>query len=163
MDVASMSGASHFLICVLMFVGGSPGSTAGGVKTTAAAVLVLGVWNTLRSRNRVEAFGRCISDQVVGRAAVVVVVMFLLVTGIVLVLLFTESASLHEVLFESVSAFGTVGLSTGLTERLTVAGRLTIMLAMFAGRLGPLTVLIALAGENAVARYEYAVEEVSIG
>lgn len=163
MDVASMSGASHFLICVLMFVGGSPGSTAGGVKTAAAAVLVLGVWNTLRNRSRVEAFGRSIPDQAVGRAAAVVVVMFLLVTAIVLVLLFTEASSLHEVLFESVSAFGTVGLSTGLTERLTVAGRLTIMLAMFAGRLGPLTVLIALAGETAAARYEYPMEDVAIG
>lgn len=163
MDVASMSGASHFLICVLMFIGGSPGSAAGGVKTTAAAVLLFGVWSTLRSRSRVEGFGRSIPDQLVGRAAAVVVVMFLLLTFIVLVLLFTEAASLHEVLFESVSAIGTVGLSTGLTERLTAVGRLTIMLAMIAGRLGPLTLLVALAGETRAARYEYPVEDVAIG
>lgn len=163
MDEQSLSPASHFLLAVLMFIGGSPGSTAGGIKTVTLAVLVLGVWRTLRGRARVEAFHRALDESTVARAAALIVVMFLLATLIVLVLSFTERTSVREALFETVSALGTVGLSTGLTERLTVAGRVIIMLAMLAGRLGPLTLLIALAGKTSDARYEYPIESVAIG
>lgn len=163
MDEQSLSPASHFLLAVLMFIGGSPGSTAGGIKTVTLAILVLSVWRTLRGRVRVEAFHRELDESIVARAAALIVVMFLLVTLIVLLLSFTENTSVREALFETVSALGTVGLSTGLTERLTVAGRVIIMLAMLAGRLGPLTLLIALAGKTSGARYEYPVESVAIG
>jgi trk system potassium uptake protein TrkH len=164
MDVNSLSTASHFLLCILMFVGGSPASTAGGVKTVAVAVLMLSLWDTLRRRPHVEVFGRTIPDDVVRRAGVVVVVMFLVVSITALMLCYSERGeSTQEVLFESVSACCTVGLSTGLTPRLTVPGRVIIMAAMFAGRLGPLTLLIALAGRSRPAPYEYPEEQVIIG
>ena len=163
MDERSLSDASHFLLAVLMFIGGSPASTAGGIKTVTLAVLVLGVWRTLRGRNRVQAFHRSINERTVARAAALVVVMFLLATLCVLALSYTQQVSVREALFESVSALGTVGLSTGLTPRLTVPGRFIIMLAMFVGRLGPLTLLIALAGAPAAGKYEYPVETVAIG
>ncbi|MFQ5495506.1 MAG: potassium transporter TrkG, partial [Phycisphaerae bacterium] len=163
MDPDALSPASHMLAVVLMFVGGSPGSTAGGVKTVGLAVLLLSVAATLRGRRRVTAMGRTIPDPVVKRAAVVIIVMFALVSLVTLLLCFTEQASLRESMFEAVSACGTVGLSTGLTPDLTSAGRVVILLAMFAGRLGPLTLLVALAGTSDGARYDYPNEEVGIG
>ena len=162
-DADSMSPASHFLLCLLMFVGGSPGSTAGGVKTVCVALLILGVYSVLRGRPNVECFGRTIPSAVMRRAAVLVVGMFAAVSLVTLALCYTEPASLQRVLFEAVSACGTVGLSTGLTDELTIAGRIIIMAAMFVGRLGPLTVLVALAGRASSARYEYPEEQPIIG
>ena len=163
MDVESLSSASRFLGCVLMFIGGSPASTAGGVKTVGAVVMVLGVWTVLRGREQVEVMGRTIPDHIVRRASVLVILMFALVSAVTMLLCFTEQIPLRQSLFEAVSACGTVGLSTGLTPDLTAAGRIAIIAAMFAGRLGPLTVLIALAGRSGSARYSYPEEEVSIG
>jgi trk system potassium uptake protein TrkH len=159
----AMSPASQFLLMLLMFIGGSPASTAGGVKTVAVAVLALGLVHTLRRRVNVEAFGRTLPNEMMERAAVVVAVMGTVISIVVLALCVTESAALPDILFEAVSACGTVGLSTGLTGELTMAGQVIIMLAMFAGRLGPLTVMIALAGGSSPARYEYPPEHVSIG
>ena len=103
-------------------------------------------------------------DVVVRRAEVVVVVMLVVVAAITLALCYTERGwATQEILFEAVSACGTVGLSTGLTPHLTIAGRVIIMVAMFAGRLGPLTVLIALAGREESAPYDYPEEAVIIG
>ena len=161
--IDDISTSSLFLMCVLMFIGGAPASTAGGVKTVAIAMLVLGTLATLRKRENVEAFHRQIPASTIRHAAVVIMVMFCLVSTVVLLLSYTESASLAEVLFESVSACGTVGLSTGLTPDLTIAGKLVIMLAMFAGRLGPLTLLIALAGRERTSAYSYPVEPITIG
>jgi trk system potassium uptake protein TrkH len=163
MDDHSLSPESHTLAALLMFIGGSPASTAGGVKTVGLAVLCLGVLATMRGRRNVEAFGRTIPEMIIRRAAAIAFVMVLLVGLAAILLMYTESVSMREAVFESVSACGTVGLSTGLTPDLTVAGRLVIIAAMFAGRLGPLTLLIALAGPSAQPRYEYPAEQVTIG
>ena len=162
-DLNAMSPAGHFTLMLLMFIGGSPASTAGGVKTAAFAVLIVGLRGALRGRDNFEAFGRTIPVEVLRRASVVVVIMAMLVSVVTLALSVTEAQPLREVMFEAVSACGTVGLSTGLTDQLTRAGRIIIMLAMFAGRLGPLTVLIALAGSRPAARFEYPPENVTIG
>lgn len=164
LDPESFSTGGAFLTVLLMFIGGSPASTAGGVKTVALAILVLGVYNTLRGRPNVEGFGRTIPWTAVRRAGVLVLLMFGLVSLVTLLLCVTERGeALVGILFESVSACGTVGLSTGLTPRLTIAGRVIIMLAMFAGRIGPLTLLVALAGQVKPGRYEYPEEHPVIG
>ena len=163
MDTDSMSTASHFLTCILMFIGGSPASTAGGIKTVALAVLLLGLWATIRGRSKVEVWGRTIPEATVRRAAVIVVAMFGFVSLVTLALAFAEPITLREALFESVSACGTVGLSTGVTPGLTVAGRVVIIVAMFAGRLGPLTLMLALAGKAKPSAYDYPEEQVGIG
>jgi trk system potassium uptake protein TrkH len=163
MDVDSLSPESHTLAALLMFIGGSPASTAGGVKTVGLAVLCLGVLATMRGRRNVEVFGRTVPEMIIRRAAAIAFVMGLLVGLAAILLMYTESVSMREAVFESVSACGTVGLSTGLTPHLTVAGRLVIIAAMFAGRLGPLTLLIALAGPGAQPRYEYPAEQVTMG
>ncbi len=163
MDAESLSPGSRFMLMLLMFVGGSPASTAGGVKTVTVGILVLGLIATLRKRDRIELFGRTIPRDLVERAGVLVVLMFALISSIVLALALTESAPLRDILFEAVSACGTVGLSCGLSAKLTVPGQLIIMLGMFAGRLGPLTLMVALADKAMPMPYEYPEERVTIG
>jgi len=163
LDPDSLSPASRFLMALLMFIGGAPASTAGGVKTVAVAVLLLSIYGTLRGRPNVEGFGRTVPQVVLRRAAVVVVMMFLVVGLLTLLLCYTEATPLPRVLFEAVSACGTVGLSAGLTDELTIAGRVLIILAMFVGRIGPLTVLVALAGRTRALRYDYPEEHLIIG
>lgn len=163
LEPGTLSPGSHFLLCLLMFVGGSPGSTAGGIKTVTVVVMMLAVTATLRRRENIEVFGRTILAQMVRRAAAIITLGLALVSAAVLLLCYSESASLLEVLFEAVSAFGTVGLSTGLTPHLTALGRCVIIALMFAGRIGPLTLLVALAGRERTARYEYPAELVIMG
>lgn len=163
MSLDSLSPASHMLAVILMFVGGSPASTAGGVKTITISLLLLEIWATLRGRAAVEVFHRRVPESSLRRAGVVVVLMFAVVSLVTLSLSFTEQAPLRAVLFEAVSACGTVGLSTGITPGLTTAGRIIIMIAMVAGRLGPLSVLVALTGPAGAPRYAYPREDVAIG
>jgi len=161
--ISAMSPSSQFLLMLLMFIGGSPGSTAGGVKTVTMTVMLLAVLATLKRRENVESFGRTIVPQLVRRAAAIITLGCALLSAGVLLLCYSESASLLDVLFESVSAFGTVGLSTGLTRHLTELGRCVIIVLMFAGRIGPLTLLIALAGREHAVRYDYPAENVIMG
>lgn len=162
-DPEGLSPASHFLMVVLMFIGGSPVSTAGGAKTVSIAVLLLAVIATMRRRQHVEFAKRTIPDELVRRASAIVIAMFLLVCLVTVILCYTERATLADALFESASACSTVGLSTGLTPRLTEVGRIVIIAAMFAGRLGPLTMLVALVGRYRTASYEYPAENVVTG
>lgn len=156
---------THFLMMLLMFIGGSPSSTAGGVKTVTLTVIVLAVYSTIRRREQTEAFGRTISAEIIRRAGALLVLMFALAAVSTLLLLFSdgENARFEELMFEAVSACGTVGLSCGITDELTAFGRCVIMAAMFAGRLGPLTLLMALAGRATTSRYEFPEEGVVIG
>jgi len=163
MDEAALSSGGHFLLCVLMVVGGSPGGTAGGAKTVSVSVLLLTVLSTLRRREQVEAFYRAVHWPVIRMASVLVTAYGCALIVTTLLLCFTEAAGLRPVFFEACSALGTVGLSTGLTPHLTVPGRCVIILAMFAGRLGPLTLLVAMAGLVKAARYEYPSERLVLG
>jgi len=163
MDASSLSPASHLLGAILMFIGGSPASTAGGIKTVSLTVLLLEIWATMRGREEVEAFGRTIPAEVARRAGVIVALMITMVCAVTLLLCFVERAPLLDSLFETVSAAGTVGLSMGLTPELTPFGRVLIMLAMFTGRLGPVTMLAALTSRSKPVRYAYPTEPVSIG
>ena len=128
----------------LMFVGGSPGSTAGGIKTTTLAVLALSVKAMLTGRPEVEAYGRTIPQHAVYKATAIAVVSFVLLWLMFALLLATQQAPFEDLLFEAVSAFGTVGLSTGVTSGLTTSGKLIIVLLMFVGRIGPMTLTLAL-------------------
>lgn len=159
---------SRLTLILLMFIGGSPASVAGGIKMMVFAVLALTVWSTLRGKPRVEAFGRTIPDELVRKSATLIVmslVAVMLVTG---VLVATESngdsPTLGPYLFEATSAFGTTGLSMGITPELGPAGKGAIMVAMFFGRVGPLAVMAALFAIGRARRpsYEYPTEEVVI-
>ncbi len=140
----SLTEASLFLLILLMFVGASPGSTGGGIKTTTFAVLLLGCWRTIRGRKEVEVADRRIPTEQMAKAHTIILLALLWVAGVTLVLLYTEGLPFLDTSFEVMSAFGTVGLSTGVTQELSSFGRLVLALSMFLGRLGPMTLALAL-------------------
>jgi len=154
-----------------MFVGASPGSCGGGIKTTSLAVLsALGI-SRLRGHARIQAFRRTIPDDSVGRAVSVLLVSMLTVAAGLLALLMTELGEVPhqatrgkflDLLFEVVSAFGTVGLSAAVTPTLSSAGRLIVTAVMFIGRLGPLAVAVAISRQRTL-RFHYAEENIIIG
>ncbi|MCG3179702.1 MAG: hypothetical protein BIFFINMI_02043 [Phycisphaerae bacterium] len=161
-----LSQGSYFLLTMLMIVGGSPASTAGGMKTVVFAVLLLTLVSVVRGRERVEGFRRTLGPEILKRAATLALLYLGLVCTVALVLSVTESANRFDfvqILFESASACGTVGLSTGITSALTVPGRLVIIVAMFIGRVGPLTLLVAMMHRAKPARYELPAEGVVLG
>ncbi len=146
LDIAALPTCSLLMLIVLMFVGGSPGSCAGGIKTTSLAIWVARLRARLRHRDDVTMAGRRIPVDLVRRTGLLIGVATVFNLLGILVLSITEMntvtghAPLSDVLFEQISAFGTVGLSTGLTPNLSLAGKCWIILSMFVGRLGPLTV-----------------------
>jgi trk system potassium uptake protein TrkH len=145
LDTPALRPATQFLIILLMFIGASPGSTGGGIKTTTFGLLAAAVWSQGRGHEEVVILGRRIPVEQVNRALAVTVVSGGLVATVTLLLCLTEQADFLTVLFETVSAFGTVGLSMGITPKLSVVGRVLIILTMYAGRVGPLTLVFALA------------------
>ena len=161
--IGAMAHYSLFLIMVLMFIGGASGSTAGGIKVNTFGMLVATVWSSIRGREYAGAFGREFTTQQIYRALAVVTLSLGLVAIVVLVLTMTEEFGFLDLLFETFSAFGTVGLSTGVTPDLSMAGRLIISATMFAGRLGPLVLATALVQRQHPTAQRYPEEMVRIG
>ncbi|MFA5239858.1 MAG: potassium transporter TrkG [Phycisphaerae bacterium] len=165
-DISAMSAQSKFVLILLMFIGGSPGSTAGGIKTVTLAVIVMAVFATLRKRHEVEMFKRSVGMAVIGRAVTVTLVFVVVLFVTVMALSITERGcgfTMSDIFFESASALGTVGLTAGITPSLTAAGKLIIIAVMLIGRLGPLTLLAALTFNLKPARYNYPQEAVIVG
>ncbi|MBM4027057.1 MAG: hypothetical protein FJ280_16880 [Planctomycetes bacterium] len=165
-DIAALSDASKFVLILLMFIGGSPGGTTGGIKTVTLAVILATVIGTLRRRDEVEVFHRSIHLVIVRRAITVTALFTIFLFGATLGLSITEASqgfSIMQIFFEAASALGTVGLTTGITPSLTTAGKLIIIVVMLAGRLGPLTLLAALTFNLKPARYSYPSEPVIVG
>jgi trk system potassium uptake protein TrkH len=165
-DIAAMSSSSKFILILLMFVGGSPGSTAGGIKTVTLAVIVMTTIAALRKRREVELFRRSVRVVVVGRAVTVTLLFAAVLFSGTLALSITENSNcftMSDIMFEAASALGTVGLTTGITPLLTTAGKLIIIAMMLIGRLGPLTLLAALTFNLKPARYSYPQEAVIVG
>jgi trk system potassium uptake protein TrkH len=166
-DYGEAAESTKFLTILLMMIGGSPGSTAGGIKTTTFALLAILAWSRLRGEESANVAGRSLRKDTTDRAIGLFVVAFGVVTLGILALTMTESGSRGHFLdrmFEAVSAFNTVGLSTGQTGELSDIGRWLVIALMFLGRVGPLTVAAALARPVAAAdRFRYAYEEVMVG
>ena len=162
-DMAAMRPVSLLVTEALMFVGGSPGSTAGGVKTTTLAVLILAVAATLRGREGIAVYGRRVAQRSVLKAVSVVVA----AAGATVVstgaLLLTQNMSFEVALFEVMSALGTVGLSIGGTPLLDEVGKVIVMVLMFAGRLGPLSLFLLLGADSAPEKWQYPEQEVFTG
>jgi trk system potassium uptake protein TrkH len=162
----NMSFASQFMTIMMMFIGGSPGGTAGGVKTVTMGVIFLAVVSVVRAKDDVEVYGRRISWDIIKRALAVVVISITLVFLVTMSLTLTESGSFIEILFEAVSAFATVGLTVGATAKLTVIGKLIISVAMFIGRLGPVTIAVAItmrSNKKSKVMEKYPEEKVMVG
>lgn len=166
-DISALPLPTIMILIALMFIGGSPGSCAGGVKTTSAAVWLSRVISHVRGGEQVNLLGRRIPDDVVQRSGVVIGLAGAWILGGTMVLALSEpvggAVGLEDLLFEQVSAFGTVGLSTGVTPELSVIGKLWISASMFAGRVGPLTVALAVMPARRRAEYKYVQERVMIG
>jgi len=162
----NLSAASKLALIFLMSVGGSPSSTAGGIKTVTLAVMVLAVVATIRRRRQVQIFHRAIPAMIIRRAATMILLYGVLLWILTLLLTITEHSlgvDMLDLLFEVASALGTVGLSTGVTGHLTIAGRWVIIIAMFVGRLGALSLLAALTFNARPIHYEYPAEPLVVG
>ncbi len=168
-DWAAVAPVTQFVWLLVMLVGGASGSTAGGVRLTTAAVLVVAVLAAFRGRIEPHVFGRRLSLALVMRAMAVVAafILFHFVASIALALTENEFGGrdlpFGSIMFEAMSALATVGLSAGLTPTLTDAGKLILCLAMFVGRLGPLTLAYALQRRQHAVRYRFPEEPVRIG
>ena len=152
-----------FFIIALMFIGASPASTGGGIKTTTFGALVVAVISTIRGREHPLLYSKQIPVEILRRALSITMIAFLLVFFATFALLITEGGSLLDMLFEVMSAFGTVGLSTGITPELSPAGRMILIVVMFAGRIGPLTLVFSLAKRAQKAPVKYPEERIMIG
>jgi len=149
--IDGMTTAGNFLTIILMFIGGSPGSTAGGIKTATAVVMFMTVVSVVRGREDTEIFQKRINKALVYRAFAIAVIGLTLVIIVTMLLSITEQKSIpfEHLLYEATSAFATVGLSLGVTTKLTFVGKLIIVFTMYAGRVGPLTIILAIAkGRN---------------
>jgi len=152
-----------FITILLMFVGASPGGTGGGVKTTTFYSTLKFVGSSVRGEEDVNISKRRLPRTAVQRALVIVLLSIGLVISSTLVLTVTEDAQFLDILFEVVSAFGTVGLSRGLTPFLSDIGKIVLTITMFAGRVGPLSFIIAIYKNSQRSNIRYPEERVSVG
>ncbi|WP_419655926.1 KtrB: ktr system potassium uptake protein B [Desulfosarcina variabilis str. Montpellier] len=171
LNIGLMANETLFFLCILMFIGACPGSCGGGVKTTTVAGLVVMGISRLRGFRRPQVFLRTLTETSMSRATSVVMMSALVITLAIMVLMMSELGDLPhthtrgrflELFFEVISAFGTVGLSAGATSSLSTLGRITIILLMFIGRLGPMVIGLAVSQER-ISRVHYAEENIMIG
>jgi trk system potassium uptake protein TrkH len=161
--ISTMSSPTLLLMIFLMFIGASPGSTGGGLKTTTFAVLWLTMIRGVTSKNNVEVMKRTISTDTIQKALTVLLFYLAFIAILLLALVYVEPFPFMDILFETISAVATVGLSTGITGDLSNTGKILIMILMFIGRLGPLTIGYALVFGNKPQNYTYAEERIMIG
>jgi len=149
--------------CVWMFIGASPGSCAGGIKTTTAAVCLMSVRSMLRGREQVEVFGRQVPTSVVIRSLSIVLVSVLFITLFLILLTGTQQLPLEKLFFEVFSAFGTVGLSMNLSPQLDSLGKVLVSGLMYIGRIGPLTLALALGQRHQVQGFSFPEARIAVG
>ena len=159
----NLTEGSVFLFCILMFIGASPGSTGGGIKTTTFGVIIFYVISVVKKRESVVIFNRRIGWEVLNRAIVILVLSLLYVGIITLVIVSIEDFTLEQTIFEVISAFATTGLSLGITADLGTISRILIICTMFLGRLGPMTFALALGGSNKVEKIQFPKENILVG
>ena len=164
LDYSRMEPPSVLFTSLLMFIGGNPGSTAGGIKTVTFFVLAANAWSVVRGRAELDVFGRRVAQNTVVRAGVIAFGGVMVLGAALTLLTLTEpEGAFLPLFFEAVSAFGTVGLSLGITGTLSAAGKVVIMVLMYLGRIGLVTFALALVAEPPAGAVRYPAEEVVIG
>lgn len=165
LPISEMRDSTQLFILLLMFIGASPGSTGGGIKTTTFVAIVMSVINTLKGNCQVTISERNIPKDIIQKAITITFLAMLLIIIVTMVLSITENSDLLTLLFETVSAFGTVGLSMGITPNLSQLGKAAIIFTMFCGRVGPLTLVFALSykRKTAAVNIKYPEEKLIIG
>lgn len=162
-DIAGLRQASQFFIVILMFIGASPGSTGGGIKTTTFTIMIGAVIAMLRGRDDIVMFRYRLAQERIFKALTITLLALLLVISVSMVLSTTEDRNFLMILFETTSAFATVGLSMGLTPELSLIGKVLISLTMFCGRLGILTLAYAIGPKQGKQLYKYPEGKMIIG
>ncbi len=162
-DIGGLQEPTLLFVTTLMFIGAGPASTSGGIKITTFAVLAFVIWAEVRGRNDVNVFGRRLSRGVVRQAITIALLSVGLVIATALILVGTMDVTLTPALFEATSAFGTVGLSTGLTAELNGVSRALLTIVMLAGRIGPMTFVTAIALKKRDLPYRFPEERPIIG
>jgi trk system potassium uptake protein TrkH len=163
LDIGAMSATSLFTIVLLMFVGASPGSTGGGIKTTTLGIMFLDARKKLLGERDANLFGRSISPDTAEKAFTIFFLFVLTAVVDVLILTTVERADFLRLLFEIVSALGNTGLSTGITPDLGTTAKLVLGVTMFVGRVGPLTIGLALVRRAHPMHFRYPMEDAHVG
>ena len=162
-DIAKLTDSSKLLSVILMFIGGSPGSTAGGIKTTTFLVLLLYVRANMKRTRGVNIFKRRIDDDAIKRASAVACTNMLMALAAVLIICGNQALDMRDVMLEAFSAISTVGMSTGITRELTVLSQVVIILLMYSGRVGSLSMALSFAEKKKISPYELPEEKILIG
>lgn len=166
-DFSGARQSTLFMLCGLMFIGGAPGSMAGGIKITTLAALLAAIWSSLRGRPEPTLFARRIPPRLIAQALAVSALALALIVNVALLISLLDGerlgASFTAILYEVTSAFGTVGSSTGLVQHFGAISKLCLIAMMFIGRLGPVTVALALTERRREERYRYPSESLRIG
>jgi trk system potassium uptake protein TrkH len=163
-DIAGLTPASKLLTMILMFIGGSPGSTAGGIKTTTLAVVMISLWSSLRYAKNDNIFGRRLEDNALKRASAVVTVNLIIALSATFLIITTNvTLPLSDVLFEVLSAIGTVGLSVGITGDLNTFAQVVIALLMYCGRVGSLSFAFIFTEHRIPSSVQSPMEKINIG
>ncbi len=162
-ELSQMHDSTKFLTIILMFIGGAPASTAGGLKTTTFALIIISVYCLFKQKSEIEIFGRTIPFKNLNKALVSLVIGFtLVITGTIIILSYSDFDFL-TVLYEVTSAYATVGLTLGITTKLNAICKITLIILMFMGRVGSLTVLYSFIKTDSKKKYKYPKEEINIG
>ena len=161
-DITHVANPTFIIMVTLMFIGGSPGGTAGGVKTTTVGILGMTFWANISNRSEVIIRSRRIHPVTIYRAITIVASGFVVWFCAVLMLEVTQQISFRDLIFEATSALGTVGLSTGATSLLDEIGKIIIIITMFAGRVGPMTLFMLLSHAHPISDSKYPVQQISI-
>ena len=162
-DLTKLTEGSIFMMIMLMLVGGSPGSTAGGMKTTTIAVLTISIISIFRRKKSEEAFGRRMEEGVLRTSACVFMTYLFLISASAMLISKLENVTMLTALFETTSALGTVGLTLGITSQLGMLSKLLLALLMFVGRVGSLTILMAFSSPKRMVASKLPLEKVQIG
>lgn len=162
-DIAAMRPASKLVTIFLMFIGGNPGSTAGGVKTTTIVVMILYVFSTIRGTNGVNVFGRRLEEDSIKRASCICTINLCLALTVSTIILMIQDLNAMDVLLETFSAIGTVGMSAGITRDLNVLSRLLVILLMYCGRIGSLSIALTFTQNMKTAKVRLPEGKITIG
>ena len=162
-DPAAMTDGSKLLTLILMFIGGNPGSTAGGVKTTSAIALFLYVRSNIDRSYGINVFGRRLEEDAVKRAGAICTINLTAALAASILIMAIQPVGMADVLFETFSAIGTVGMTTGITRSLLPASRIVIILLMYCGRIGSMSFALAFTQQKRITHVQNPVETVSIG
>lgn len=162
-DLGAMAQASKLLTVILMFIGGSPGSTAGGIKTTTLVVIIVYIWSNIRNASGCNIFGRRIGDEDIKKASMVIGLNLVLAVTAMMLISAVQVFEVEDLMLEVFSAIGTVGLSTGITRQLNLFSKLVIILLMYCGRIGSMTFALSFAYKKESAPVLYPEERINVG